>query len=242
MRLELGARLNEWILLTAAAAGTGVLHTLIGPDHYVPFVALSKARAWSKSKTLWITFLCGLGHVASSVFIGFIGLAVGSALFTIEGIEALRGEIAAWLLLGFGLAYLSWGLHLAWKNRPHTHLHQHDDGEWHAHAHQHAEEHLHPHEQSSKSLTIWVLFIVFVFGPCEALIPLFMYPAAMGSWWLVLSVTLAFGLATVATMLALVFTLSFGFEQIRLGALARYGHALAGLLITACGAAIHLGL
>jgi len=240
--IGLGVQMNEWMLLTAAAAGTGLLHTLIGPDHYVPFVALSKARSWSKSKTLWITFLCGLGHVASSVLIGLVGIAVGTTLFTLEGVESLRGEIAGWLLLAFGLSYLSWGLHAAWKQRPHVHLHQHEDGEWHDHEHRHAEGHLHPHEQSTKSLTVWVLFIVFVFGPCEALIPLVMVPAAMGSWWLVLSVTAAFGLATLGTMLVLVFSLSFGFEQVRLGPFARYGHALAGLVITACGVAIQFGL
>ena len=49
-----------WVALT-----TGVLHTLIGMDHYVPFIAMSKARHWSMPRTLTITFLCGIGHLAS---------------------------------------------------------------------------------------------------------------------------------------------------------------------------------
>ena len=61
--------------LTGAAAAIAFTHTITGPDHYLPFIVMSKARKWSLWKTSWITFLCGLGHVLSSVVIGEIGRA-----------------------------------------------------------------------------------------------------------------------------------------------------------------------
>jgi len=59
--------------------------------------------------------------------------------------------------------------------------------------------------QSGSSITPWALFTIFVFGPCEPLIPILMYPAATKSGFFgVLMVVLVFGSVTVATMLAAV--------------------------------------
>ena len=35
--------------------------------------------------------------------LGFLGIALGIAVARLEGVESTRGEIAAWLLIGFGL-------------------------------------------------------------------------------------------------------------------------------------------
>ena len=82
-------------ILVATAFSIGFLHTLLGPDHYVPFVAMARCNRWSAAKTLVITSLCGIGHVLGSVIIGTMGLLVGTALFQIEAFEALRGDGAA---------------------------------------------------------------------------------------------------------------------------------------------------
>ena len=81
--------------LTATAATLGFFHSLLGPDHYLPFLAMSKAEGWSRAKTLAVTALCGLGHVFSSVLIGTIGIAFG-ALFRLEILESVRVELSAW--------------------------------------------------------------------------------------------------------------------------------------------------
>ena len=62
--------MSEAHILLVTAASIAFLHTLLGPDHYVVFTAMGKARSWSLARTLRITFLCGLGHVLSSVLIG----------------------------------------------------------------------------------------------------------------------------------------------------------------------------
>ena len=68
------AELNALII---TAASIGFFHTILGPDHYLPFIMMSWARKWSALKTFLITFLCGLGHIASSVVLGLIGVAMG---------------------------------------------------------------------------------------------------------------------------------------------------------------------
>ena len=232
-----------WVL-AATAAGIGFVHTVIGPDHYLPFIVMAKARQWSLPKTLVIAFLSGLGHVLSSVILGVLGLALGIAVIRLEGVESFRGGLAAWLLIGFGLAYFVWGLRRAIRNRPHRHVHAHLSEEAHDHEHTHGAEHCHPHAGTGRAnITPWVLFTIFVFGPCEPLIPLVMYPAARHSPAGVALVAAAFGLATILTMLAIIALSSWGLSFLRLGRLERYAHALAGGMIAVSGLAVQfLGL
>lgn len=228
--------------LAATAAFLGIVHTLAGPDHYVPFIALARARRWSPARTVAVTLSCGVGHVMGSVLLGAVGIAVGLALGHMEWIEAVRGEVAGWLLLGFGLAYAAWGLRRAWRGRPHRHWHAHGDGVVHDHRHVHEAAHVHVHEGARASVTPWILFVLFVFGPCEALIPVLMVPASAGSWWQVAAVTAVFGLCTLATMTVAVLAGYHGLARLSLGSAERWSHALAGLALAACGAAIRLGL
>ena len=79
--------MNELNTLLTTAFFIGTVHTFIGVDHYLPFVVLSKSNHWSIKKTLSIVFVCGLGHVLSSVLLGFIGLGISSSLSTLVGIE-----------------------------------------------------------------------------------------------------------------------------------------------------------
>jgi sulfite exporter TauE/SafE len=229
---------GELSLLIGAAASIAFIHTLMGPDHYLPFVAMAKARGWSQARTLRITLWCGLGHLVGSVGLGLVGIAFGAQLARLEWIEAVRGETAAWFLVGFGLAYMVWGFRRAWRNRPHGHWHQHD-GTLHNHEHSHDGDHAHVHDQGNPgSITPWLIFVIFVLGPCEPLIPLLMYPAATHSVTGVLAVTAVFGVVTVLTMLLAVWIASVGLSRLRFAGLARYDHAMAGFAIFVCGLAI----
>ena len=57
---------TEWALLALTGATVGILHTALGPDHYLPFALMARAGRWSRAKTLWVTLACGLGHVLRS--------------------------------------------------------------------------------------------------------------------------------------------------------------------------------
>ncbi len=230
------------LILLGTAAALGAVHTILGPDHYLPFVAISRARGWSHRRTALVTVLCGLGHVASSVVIGLIGIAAGITLKHLELFESARGEIAAWLLTAFGLAYFAWGMVRVFRSRSHAHPHTHLDGTRHVHVHDHHGGHVHPHGEKKGSLTPWALFIVFVFGPCEPLIPLLMFPAAAESPFAIALVAGVFGVVTIATMTTVVMLSIYGLGFLSWPRLARYGHAMAGAIVFFCGVAIHLGL
>lgn len=209
-------------ILFTLAITIGIGHTLAGPDHYLPFIVLSKDREWRIGKTLWVTFICGLGHVFSSLILGLIGVGMGSTLTSLTHIEGVRGNIAAYALIAFGLVYFVWGLRKAIKNKQHSHDFN--------------------SERKNKWL-IWSLMIVFVLGPCEALIPLLMYPAAQQSWSGAMMVSLVFSIATIATMLSAVAIAYFGLHQLKFQWLQRYMQAFAGFTIFISGLAIqYLGM
>lgn len=230
--------------LLTLAAFTGFIHTILGPDHYVPFIAMAKAAGWSLARTLVIAFVCGIGHVAGSVVLGFVGVGLGWAVSGMTGFESARGQLASWLLIGFGIAYTIWGIRRAWINRPHGHLHIHADGRVHRHAD--GEDHAHVHEENPPDahqvVTGWALFTIFIFGPCEPLIPQLMVPAADKSWFGVALVALVFGVATITTMLGAVTIGYLGLASLSGLPIVRHVHTLTGLALTICGLAMVLGL
>jgi sulfite exporter TauE/SafE len=173
------------------------------------------------------------------VALGFLGVALGWALGSMETIEAARGQWAAWILIALGFTYGAWGVHRALRNRPHGHLHRHADGTAHTHEHSHHHDHSHVHPEPGKpSLTPWVLFVAFVLGPCEPLIPLLMVPAlSHGYLQLALTVTV-FGAATIVTMLSSVWILQRGASLLPIQSVERWNHALAGFAVFACGGAM----
>ncbi|MFC1784578.1 sulfite exporter TauE/SafE family protein [Candidatus Neomarinimicrobiota bacterium] len=228
----------ELQILIWTAISIGFIHTIIGPDHYLPFIMISRARQWTIIKTMWVTFFCGIGHVLGSVLLGIVGVMLGLSIGLLENVETVRGDIASWLLVGFGIAYAAWGLRIGLRAAEHTHEHDHD-GHDHQHTHHHLGSHAHLHG-NPKSITLWALFIIFVLGPCEPLIPILMYPAAQGSWLDLAWVTIAFGITTVGTMILVVFVISKGLININLGFLEKYAHAIAGLIIAIAGLSIKL--
>ncbi len=231
------------ILLAGTAVTIGFIHTLVGPDHYLPFIVMGEARKWTIRKTMFITFLCGIGHVLSSVLLGFIGIAAGISLSKLEFFESFRGNIAAWLLIAFGLVYMLISLRSLYRKKKHVHGHHHTDGTDHEHEHGHFSGHSHIHLEDKKNLTPWVLFLIFILGPCEPLIPIVMYPAAENNISGVVIVSLLFSVVTIATMMSVVLAFRLGLSHINLKPLERYVNVIAGATILVSGVAIQfLGL
>lgn len=205
------------LILLLSAVTIGAVHTAVGIDHTLPFVVLARARQWTLSKTLLITLACGLGHVLSSVLIAAVGLGLGVAGSRLLAIEETRGVWAAWCLVGFGLAQAGVGL---WK--------------------------LYSRDQKDRGLRdshlLPGLFLVFVLGPCEALLPLLTASGISLAASDALLVTLSFSVATLGAMLTLV-TLgyvgtSFALLRERLSSFERHAHVLAGLTLSASGLSV----
>ena len=229
---------EELSILALSAAAIAFFHTLLGPDHYLPFIAMARAQGWSLARTATITALCGAGHILSSVLLGAVGIALGLAASFFEPLDEIRGSLAAWAFMSFGLVYLAWGLRQARKNAPHSHAHPHTDGYVHDHGHTHGGEHVHVHEDGATRLTPWVVFVIFALGPCEPMIPVIMYPAVKGNYLDLIAVTAVFGAVTMTSMLAVVLGASLGLKSIPLRSWDRYSHALAGATLFLCGAAM----
>jgi sulfite exporter TauE/SafE len=212
----------ETAALCLTAGSVGAMHTILGPDHYVPFVAMAQAGGWSTAKTLRVTLACGLGHLAGSVVLGISGLALGLAATRFEPVEAVRGAVAGWLLIVGGLTVLGWG---CWRAAMRGDAGASADG-----------------AAAVSVWAPWAAFLVFAFGPCEPLVPLVMLPAARASGWGVAAVIAAFGAATLATMVAAVWAMRHGVGLVRAPRLTRFADILAGLAILACGVLVQFGL
>ncbi len=92
--------------LLVLAAGVGVLHTLLGPDHYLPLVGLGRLRDWSLRRSLAITLACGVVHCLSSLL---LVLALGWAATSMSWVQGLLSGMAltaACLLMALGLVML----------------------------------------------------------------------------------------------------------------------------------------
>jgi nickel/cobalt exporter len=234
---------NSLALLSVTAISIAFLHTILGPDHYLPFIVLSEAKKWSMRKTMIITFFCGIGHVMSSVILGLIGIAVGISVKKLVDVESFRGNIAAWLFIAFGLVYMVISIRNLVRKKRHSHAHFHLGGEKHSHEHNHNEEHVHVHETDVVNTTPWVLFLIFVFGPCEPLIPIVMYPASQNNISGAVIVSLLFSIVTIATMMSIVLVFKLGLNKINLKPIEKYNHLIAGSMIFLSGLAIQfLGL
>jgi len=204
--------------LAATAATVGALHS-VAPDHWVPFMALSRARGWSASRTAQVTLLCGFGHVTVSVVLGVFALVLGREI--LEAFGTRLESLAGLLLIGFGLAYGLWGLRRAVAERLHGHSHPHFD---------------HVHDPSRTS--VLGLFLIFSADPCVRLIPIMLAASPLG-WPRVVALIVIYEVATLGAMASIVLAARAGaFRSLQAPWLDRYGDALAGALIVATGVTV----
>jgi hypothetical protein len=160
---------------------------------------------------------------------------LGLAVEQLGPLEAVRGKLGLGVLIAFGLGYAALGaVRLVRKTHGHRHVHLHDDGTVHKHDHE---------EQRKKVVTTWTLFVVLVFGPCEALVPLLLAPGVTQDYALLAEVIAVFGGLTVITMLVLVTVgvLGTGFislEKVGGPRLAATSDVLAGFAIAATGVVV----
>lgn len=196
--------------LILSAIGVGLVHSL-APDHWLPFASLAQAQGWSRKKLLVVSFLAGLGHVGSSFVLGVLGIVLGMGLAHLEGVESFRGNVAGFLLIGFGVAYALWGL---------KHIRDH-----------------HFHFHKGEIVTFWTLMAIFVFGPCEPLIPL-MFLAVQHGWSGIWLTTTAFSATTVFMVVAQSMLAFMGLSLLPQRSLEKWSHVMAGGVIALTGVAV----
>ncbi len=219
-----------FLSMALTAITIAFFHTASGPDHYLPFIVLSRSRKWSLSKTLGLTILCGFGHVFSSIVLGLVGVGLGWQIGKIDFLQGLRGDIASWSLLIFGLIYLFWGLYSARKAKAHKHF---DVVEQDVYVYEHKHNTAYVPQKRVK-VTPLVLFAIFVMGPSEPIIPLLFFSGVRHSITEILVLIALFTLTTIGTMLAMVLLGNYSYHQIKTESIERYSHAIGGFAISFC--------
>ncbi len=153
--------MSPQLLLIAAVAAVGVLHTIV-PDHWLPITLIARQEGWSRRDTARAAFGAGLGHSLSTLAIGAVVWLMGTAVATRSG-QAVS-NVASLALIGFGLWVAASSFRELRRDEAghghhdrggrqhshghdvshpapsvgHRHLHRHDDGKQHAHYHRHS--------------------------------------------------------------------------------------------------------
>ncbi len=206
--------------LVAQAALVGSLHTLAGPDHYVPFVAMAKAGKFSLRRLSALVLVCGLGHCLSSLALALAAVWLGREATAMDGVQEWRKDLAAWILIGFGGWLIARGI----RRRNHAHPALETTG------------------APSRPKLFWGLFIVFVLGPCEWLIPNCVLAAATHGERAIWPITFVFTAATMATMLVATLVLAMGISRARAHWMERNAMWVAGASCALSGFAVLAGL
>ncbi|MDY7091665.1 MAG: hypothetical protein SX243_01700 [Acidobacteriota bacterium] len=194
--------------LVLAALSLGALHSL-APDHWVPFAAVGRARRWSTGRTLRVTLLCGLGHLAATALLALGGFWLGAETLAAFGTGLTTA--AGLLLIAGGLTYAAW----RWRTVASRRLQE-------------------AAEDDPSALTTGGLLVIFALDPCVALIPLVFAAATLGPT-AVATVALTYAAATLTTMTALVAPAHRGLQTWRTPFLSRWADVLAGGTVALVG-------
>ena len=105
--------MSDTLFIAGSAASIGFVHTILGPDHYLPLVAMAKTNGWSAPKTASYVTVCGIIHLLGTLLVGGLAIVLGLAFLNLETVQSLRADFAGWFLLCFGAIYFAWGIHWA---------------------------------------------------------------------------------------------------------------------------------
>lgn len=208
--------MNSAYLLTLATTGFGVafLHAAI-PTHWLPFVAIGRARGWTQRQVLFAVALAGGGHVLATTVLG-----VGLAWFGFELDHAFEHAFhwgVAAVLIGLG----AW---LAFR-KPH--------GAGCDHCHGHPEK-LVP--DATDRAALWGLFLTLTLSPCELFLPVYLTAVPYG-WPGVAWLSAVLAVATLGGMLTLTWLTLRGVARLKWRWLEHPSPRVIGALLCALGVA-----
>lgn len=216
------------VALVLTTIATAIVHTLI-PDHWLPFVLVSRAERWSLRRTITLTTCSALLHVIVSIVLAVaIVLAGRGAEAAVGQLGNVLGAASGWMLVVFGAVYTGWFLLRGG--------HVHSFG-------------IHPHHRPGddesqgplgvrlKDISGYTLTFIVGFNPCILIIPC-VYGAAQLSLLTLVAVAIAFAATTIGAMLIVTLLGLHGTARLTSPFLTRYGEALSGALIALTGLAV----
>lgn len=194
--------------LLAAAAIVGVLH-MSAPDHWVTLCLLAQASKWSRVRLLGFGLAAAVGHVALSVLLGF-GIVVVGLLFSNQAsIDLALGTGALMTVGGLGYALLSLArIRRGMKTQSSP-------------------------NPSQKGLTYFAV-LGAALSPDLGILPIFLLAVPVGLG-LALYAAAVFAVASVLTLLALLWVGSVGLAKVFSRVPEAYNDALVGVVLAAVG-------
>jgi threonine/homoserine/homoserine lactone efflux protein len=229
--------------LLAASAGVGFGHAIL-PDHWVPLAVVGRTRRYPLSKVARLSGLAGIAHVAISLVLGGLIIAIG--LQFRSTVEHAQNAIVGGVLLATGLALLA----LELSGRGHTHDRTHGPTHERHHRHKHTRGHSGERDLDATATDNrpgrlrGLASIMVPFGaaasPDLTILPVFIAAAATGAGAAIGSL-LVFALSTIATIVGLTLLATAGGYQLRSRALDRWGNAITAVVLTVIGALVLTG-
>jgi len=190
--------------ILAGSALLSIFHALI-PSHWLPVLAVGRQENWSSGRTLGVTFLAGLAHVLSTVFVGSVLAAVGGILAS--RLSVFTHWMAPALLIALGIFYI------------YRHYYHH---------------HFHLHTQNFPWGVIATLTIAMFFSPCLEIEGYFLSAGQFG-WQFVLILSVLYGVLTIAGMLVWVKLAMSGLRRINWHKWEHNAGLITGLTLIASG-------
>lgn len=207
--------MNQALFTSIAATGFAVafLHAAI-PTHWLPFVIVGRGQRWSTGKTLSVTALAGMGHVAFTIVLGLAVMGLGLAAAPLLG--KIFTPVVGGLLISVGLFYLV--------------RHALKPG-----AHSHAQSKLFTTDRAA----VIGLVTLLALSPCEAFLPIYLANVQHG-WVGFATLSAILFVATSAGMLLFTSLSLAGAQRLKLESLARYERAILGGVLCVLGVLVIL--
>ena len=225
--------MSTTLALLVAAAGVGFGHAIL-PDHWVQLAVVGRTRRYPLSKVARLSGLAGVAHVAVSLTLGAVIVAVGlqfrSAVASAQ--DAIVGALLLLTGVAFGVVEIS--------GRGHAHAH-------HEHSHDHRDSgHTHGGSGGShapgRAHRLAAVMIPFgaAASPDLTILPVFVAATAAGAFAAIGSL-LVFSAVTIGTIVTLTVLACFGGHQLQGRWLDRWGNLFTAAVLVAIGVLVVTG-
>lgn len=184
-----------------------LLHAII-PNHWLPVLAIGRKEGWNKKEVLSVTFFAGLGHVMSTLMIGWAFAFFGWELA--KNFQLFTSYFAPAALIIMGTIFI-------YRHHTHHHFHVNDQ----------------PH-QNSKAKMILALSTAMFFSPCLEIEGYFLAAGTESGWWVII-LSLIYFVVTLSGMLAWVNFAYTGVSRFNWHALEHKAGIITGIILIITG-------
>jgi nickel/cobalt transporter (NicO) family protein len=226
--------------LLAAAGGVGAGHAIL-PDHWVPLAVLSRTRRYGLARVARVSGAAALAHVATSLVLGAVLIVIGLQFRSV--VEHTQNLVIGSLLVGTGLMLTA--LEVTGR-APGSHQHGDSTASDPQHPHPHPRgAHTHGRDAGAPGRRDRVAGLIVPFGaaasPDLTILPVFVAATAVGVLASI-GALVVFSLVTVATIVGLTLSATFGGYQVQGAWLDRWGNVATALVLVVVGGLVLTGI